>query len=178
MCILIIYNDSKGSECFTTIVTCLDTKPAFFSKKTLLKAVKMADITSSSRSDLGKYKNKNKDCVFMITKDLIFGIKLSNNIKFIKFRAGDSEERHALFFFYLNYRHMNTNNTWIKTRKKHKTWLIVRLAPKSTSNIIKAGVQKKITNIFKSYYSNHIQSNQIQIKWYTTTEVYLSDTWV
>ena len=73
---------------------------------------------------------------------------------------------------------MNTNNTWIKTRKKHKTWLIVRLAPKSTSNIIKAGVQKKITNIFKSYYSNHIQSNQIQIKSYTTTEVYLSDTWV
>lgn len=31
-------------------------------------------------------------------------------------------------------------------------------------------------NIFKSYYSNHIQSNQIQIKSYTTTEVYLSDT--
>ena len=123
----------------------------------------MADITSSSLSDLGKYKNKNKDCVFMITKDLIFGIKLSNNIKFIKFRAGDSEERHALFFFYLNYRHMNTNNTWIKTRKKHKTWLIVRLAPKSTSNIIKTGVQKKKSWI----YSNHIIQiiyNQIKFK--------------
>lgn len=123
----------------------------------------MADITSSSLSDLGKYKNKNKDCVFMITKDLIFGIKLSNNIKFIKFRAGDSQERHALFLFYLNYGYMNTNNTWIKTRKIHKTWLIVRLAPKSTSNIIKTGVQKKKSWI----YSNHIIQiiyNQIKFK--------------
>ena len=123
----------------------------------------MADITSSSLSDLGKYKNKNKDCVFMITKDLIFGIKLSNNIKFIKFRAGDSQERHALFLFYLNYGYMNTNNTWIKTRKIHKTWLIVRLAPKSTSNIIKTGVQKKKWWI----YSNHIIQiiyNQIKFK--------------
>lgn len=123
----------------------------------------MADITSSSLSDLGKYKNKNKDCVFMITKDLIFGIKLSNNIKFIKFRAGDSQERHALFLFYLNYGYMNTNNTWIKTRKIHKTWLIVRLAPKSTSNIIKTGVQKKNSWI----YSNHIIQiiyNQIKFK--------------
>ena len=117
----------------------------------------------SSLSDLGKYKNKNKDCVFMITKDLIFGIKLSNNIKFIKFRAGDSQERHALFLFYLNYGYMNTNNTWIKTRKIHKTWLIVRLAPKSTSNIIKTGVQKKKSWI----YSNHIIQiiyNQIKFK--------------
>ena len=123
----------------------------------------MADITSSSLSDLGKYKNKNKDCVFMITKDLIFGIKLSNNIKFIKFRAGDSQKRHALFLFYLNYGYMNTNNTWIKTRKIHKTWLIVRLAPKSTSNIIKTGVQKKKSWI----YSNHIIQiiyNQIKFK--------------
>ena len=123
----------------------------------------MADITSSSLSDLGKYKNKNKDCVFMITKDLIFGIKLSNNIKFIKFRAGESQERHALFLFYLNYGYMNTNNTWIKTRKIHKTWLIVRLAPKSTSNIIKTGVQKKKWWI----YSNHIIQiiyNQIKFK--------------
>ena len=123
----------------------------------------MADITSSSLSDLGKYKNKNKDCVFMITKDLIFGIKLSNNIKFIKFRAGDSQEKHALFLFYLNYGYMNTNNTWIKTRKIHKTWLIVRLAPKSTSNIIKTGVQKKKSWI----YSNHIIQiiyNQIKFK--------------
>ena len=123
----------------------------------------MADITSSSLSDLGKYKNKNKDCVFMITKDLIFGIKLSNNIKFIKFRAGDSQERHALFLFYLNYGYMNTNNTWIKTRKIHKTWLIVRLAPKTTSNIIKTGVQKKKSWI----YSNHIIQiiyNQIKFK--------------
>ena len=123
----------------------------------------MADITSSSLSDLGKYKNKNKDCVFMITKDLIFGIKLSNNIKFIKFRAGESQERHALFLFYLNYGYMNTNNTWIKTRKIHKTWLIVRLAPKSTSNIIKTGVQKKKSWI----YSNHIIQiiyNQIKFK--------------
>ena len=136
----------------------------------------MADITSSSLSDLGKYKNKNKDCVFMITKDLIFGIKLSNNIKFIKFRAGDSQERHALFLFYLNYGYMNTNNTWIKTRKIHKTWLIVRLAPKSTSNIIKTGVQKKNHEyiqiiLFKSYT---IKSNSNQViynyrsvlKWY------------